>query len=491
MTNIIERLKAVPPWLSLAVIAIITRFVNLGSEALWYDETFTQWVARLDFPHMMKAIAGDVHPPLWYIIEWANIRIFGSTEVALRMPSAVLGVLVVLLVWRLATLAQFEKRTAWLAGLFAATLPAAIYYSQDARFYPLLAFFVLWAAISAIRDNWLFFCIASIGAVYTQNLGAFYVAAIGIATVISKVRVWKQLIKPALAGSATIAAWLAWSPIAAKQVAAVGAGFWMQPLTPGGVLYPLASMTLGWRIPEAFQMHAYIAGFGITGIGLIVCRKWIFTRSGLVVLAVVLGAPTLAAIVSIAWRSVYLPRAFLPSSLALMLFWAYPLRHMSRPNQAVAKAIVIPMLIIALLSHYMPAQGARVDVRKYADLLKKDWQSGDVLYHTAIDSCILLSYYMPPWPYYPYFLLPHASDLNQSLTPETKLAMGFNQLEFEKLKELGYKRVWFIATDTPKTSKEQFDFIDRILATYPNKIVYTIVLPENTAPNQKIYLIDL
>lgn len=488
MNILITRLQSVPSWLSLSTVAFIARFVNLGSESLWYDESFTAWLAKLEFPNMMKAIAGDVHPPLWYIVEWFNVRLFGNSEFALRVPSAVLGVLIVLLTWRLAQLCQFEKRTAWYAGLLAAFLPGAIYYSQDARMYPLLTFFILWAAISAIKDNWLFFSIASIGALYTQNLAVVYIAAIGIATMISKARMWRQLIKPMLAAAATLIAWLAWSPVMAKQLQAVGSGFWIQPLTMGGTLWPLASMTLGWRLPDALQLPIYVASFGVSGVGLIACRKWILSRSGLIVLALVLGAPTLAALISVLWRSIYLQRAFLPSALGLMLLWAYPMRHLSRPNRAVMNAITVPTMMIALLFHYSPANGARQDFKAWSEPIRKQWQSGDVIYHAAIDSTILTTYYLPDKPYYPYYLLPHVTDLNQSLTDETKEAMGLKQLPFNELKNLGYKRAWFIATETPLTSKEQFDFIARIRDTYHPEEISRL---GNERVSCTVYLINL
>src|SRR5262249_17597596 len=147
----------IPGWLWLAVVAAALRFVNLGQENLWYDETFTAWLAKLDLNHMFTAIQGDVHPPLWYVIEWANVRLFGSSEFALRLPSAVLGVLAVLLIYRIALACKFEPKTAYLAGFLAAILPSAVYYSQDARMYPLLAVCVLLMVNAAILEGWLVF----------------------------------------------------------------------------------------------------------------------------------------------------------------------------------------------------------------------------------------------------------------------------------------------------------------------------------------------
>ena len=458
-----NRLKAllakVPSWLWLTLIATVLRFVNLGGENIWYDESFTAWLAKLDLPHMWSAIQGDVHPPLWYLVEWVNVRVFGDSTFALRLPSAVLSVLAVLLVWRLALACKFQPRTAFIAGLLAAVLPASVYYGQDARMYPLLAVCVLGAALMAIRGNWLLFAMFSAGAVYSQNLGLFYVAAIGIAVALVNGRSLKALVKPLLAGIGVFAAWLPWLPSLLHQAEQVKAGFWIQPLTAGGVLWPLADMTMGWRMPDALQIHIYGVAIGLTLIGVVASRKWLMTKAGAVILAVVIGAPALAALVSMFWRSVYLPRAMLPASLMLCLIWAYPLNHLSKPNRKVARAIVVPMLALALFYHYFPAQGGRFAVDSFSAPIVAGWQQGDVIYHVAIDSCILSAYYLPGLP---YALFPASSDLNQSLTEETKAAMGFNQADLTTLAQEGYKRAWVVTIANPLTSKTQLDEIAHI-----------------------------
>jgi uncharacterized membrane protein len=123
------KLPQLPHWLWLLIVAIPLRLLNLAGEALWYDEAFTAWVSgRLDWQSMWGAIAGDVHPPLWYILEKVNIAIFGSAEWALRLPSVVLGTLAVLLLWQIGR-ELFDRRTAFIAGLLCAVMPAALYYS--------------------------------------------------------------------------------------------------------------------------------------------------------------------------------------------------------------------------------------------------------------------------------------------------------------------------------------------------------------------------
>jgi mannosyltransferase len=456
-----------PDWGWLLLIASVLRFVNLGAENIWYDESFTSMVANLNGKAFWTAIRGDVHPPLWYMIEWANVRLFGHSELALRLPSALLGVLGVWLLWRLALALGFERRSAFVAGLIAAALPSYLYYSQDARMYPLLVVFVLLAANAAIRGGWLVFTVACIGAVYTQNLGIVYVAAIGLAIFIARIgRGGLKVMRPLIWASGAVG--LAWSPWAvwglAYQAAQVGKGFWMPPLTLGATIYPYIAMTMGTRMADEFQIHVYAASLAALAVGLIASRSWLFTRKGLIVLSVVFGAPLLTVLVSLVWRNVYLHRALLPSTVCLTLLWAYGLTHLSKPNRRIAQAVVVPALAIGLIAHYFPQHG-REDINAWLHrYIARNWQAGDVVYHVALDSAILSNYYLAS---YPYRLMPEASDLSQSLSAETKAAIGFQESRFDDLAAQGFRRAWVVETDTPMLSAVEIREFARIKAKYP------------------------
>ena len=62
------------------------------------------------------------------------VRLFGTTEGAVRGLSVLTGVLVVAGTYRLAR-RLLSGRGALLAGLFAALSPFQVYYSQEARMY--------------------------------------------------------------------------------------------------------------------------------------------------------------------------------------------------------------------------------------------------------------------------------------------------------------------------------------------------------------------
>jgi len=448
----------------LAVLAGVLRFINLGGENLWYDESFTAWLAKLPFDRMMQAIRGDVHPPLWYIVEWANVRVFGTSEWAIRLPSAVFGIVGVLLVWQLALALGLDKRTAFVAGALAAILPSAIYYSQEGRMYSMLAVFVLGALIAAVKERWILYALLCACAAFSQNVGVFYTTAISIVVILTHLKVWRTAVAPILSVAGFGLAYLPELAVLLKQAGAVKESFWVGPTTAGGVLMPFATMTMGWRLPDQIQAHAYAVAFGATMIGLVAARKWIFTQKGLLLIAAIFLTPALVALVSWFWRPIYIPRLFFPAMLALMILWAYPLMHLAPTNRKIARAALVPMMIAGVVFHYLPGVNTRMDIDRYSSVIKQGWEPGDVIYHMAIDSYVLMGYYSPDVPIY---ILPHASDLNQSLTEETKQAMAFNPFPFDQLRQQGYRRAWVIAKINPLVSTEQLAALEKIEAMSP------------------------
>jgi hypothetical protein len=314
---------------------------------------------------------------------------------------------------------------------------------------------VLWA----IRGKWALFALAGVGAVYTQNLGWFYVVAIGGAVMICRMKSPKRWIGPGLAGLTIVSLYIPWAPSFIAQARNVQAGFWLQPLSLGGVLLPFMNVTMGWRVSEPFQIHVYGAALALTAFGLIKARHWLMTERGRIALAVGLGVPALVALVSVLWRSIYLPRAMLPAMLVLLIPWADLLINASRPNRNLARLIAIPALSICLIAHYFPAQAGREPFATYLALVYHEWQPGDTFYFLAPDAAILTHYYSYDRP---YAILPEAADLNQSLTPQTKQAMGMVQARFDALKGLGYKRAWVVVAINPLTSITELHELDRI-----------------------------
>ncbi|HEU4841361.1 MAG TPA: glycosyltransferase family 39 protein [Ilumatobacteraceae bacterium] len=132
-------------WAMVGLCVVATGVRMATSRGLWVDEAISVVQAQQPFGRMIAEMkTTDVHPPLHHAILWVTVRIFGTSEVAVRLPSLVAGVaLVPVLFWVGRTL--FDRRTGWIAAMLATIAPFCVWYSQEARMY---SQFMLFAALA-------------------------------------------------------------------------------------------------------------------------------------------------------------------------------------------------------------------------------------------------------------------------------------------------------------------------------------------------------
>lgn len=114
------------------------RFYRLSYQSYWNDEGNTRVLIARDVPTLLRNTAADIHPPGYYLILKAWRGLAGESEFALRGFSALAGVILVALLWRLGR-EWFGPGAGRAAALLGAVNPFLIYYSQEARMYALLA----------------------------------------------------------------------------------------------------------------------------------------------------------------------------------------------------------------------------------------------------------------------------------------------------------------------------------------------------------------
>jgi uncharacterized membrane protein len=123
----------------------------LGKESLWGDEVFSferaavgvEWIAHL-------AAVGDVHPPLYYYILHFWMKLFGTSEFALRFPSLIFGVLAIPMIYLLGR-RLFNEEVGLISALFLAISPFNVEYSQELRMYSLILFLALLSMYFFVR----------------------------------------------------------------------------------------------------------------------------------------------------------------------------------------------------------------------------------------------------------------------------------------------------------------------------------------------------
>ncbi|MBA3809157.1 MAG: glycosyltransferase family 39 protein [Solirubrobacterales bacterium] len=129
-------------------LAALLRLSTLDLQSLWYDEAFTP--VHVLHPSVWATLRSVAHtensPPLWYLLEWADTRVLGSGEIALRLSSALIGIATVPIAWAIGR-ELAGRRAALLCGAIVAVNPLFVWYSQEARVY---ALFVLTSAVAIL-----------------------------------------------------------------------------------------------------------------------------------------------------------------------------------------------------------------------------------------------------------------------------------------------------------------------------------------------------
>lgn len=489
MKKLLSTIQTYPEWFILIGLSLVLRLINLSTESLWFDESFTALVAKQG-ANFWPAVFGDDHPPLWSVIQWFNVHLLGQSEIVFRLPATLMSIGCVLLIWRIALALKFERKTAFLAGLLTAIVPASIYFGQDGRMYAALAFFLLLVIWAALTDHWFLFFIGATGAVYTQNAGLMYVFAIGSIVLLTRIKTPRRLIKPVLALSGTVLMWLPWSIEFVIMAQRVKESFWMPPINGLNVWWPYLFDTVGARIPDLLQPHVYGVAICISIVGLIVSRQWLKSEQGAIILSGLFGGPLCLASFSLIWqRNIFVYRPILVSGLLLMIFWAYALMHLSIPNRKVARIVVGATLLVAILFHY--TYNLREDIPAWLQPVTSQWQPGDVIYYTNGTPAILFQHYLADKP---SLIRPYHGDV-MSITDEDRTAFGMVSEPFDLLPIQGYKRVWLLTIRNPFTEPDEATELDRILANYKvetiknfqtSKIswdaIYLIQLPQRLVP---------
>jgi len=147
--------RVLPGWWPLAalmVLAALLRFATLDLQSFWYDEAFTP--VHVLHPSLWATLRAVVHsensPPLWYLLAWADSRLLGTGEIALRLPSALAGLATVPVAWAIGR-ELAGRRTALACAALVAVNPLLVWYSQEARVYALFVLTVSLAMLCFLR----------------------------------------------------------------------------------------------------------------------------------------------------------------------------------------------------------------------------------------------------------------------------------------------------------------------------------------------------
>jgi 4-amino-4-deoxy-L-arabinose transferase-like glycosyltransferase len=394
------------------LLACALRVINLGGRSLWYDEAFAVLFSEKGLDAMLsgtlKPVSGgasDIHPLLYYSTLNVWMTAFGESPFAVRFLSVVLGVATVAVIYGL-TRELFGEKTALAAALIVAIAPFHVQYSQETRMYAMLGLWLSLATLCFVKGWrrkgwhwWIAFGLLAGLAMYTQQLAAFYLVALGLVPVMTRRK--DQLIRVGVGTIVAIVVYLPWLVNLPGQLEKVRSYYWLSPpniAKPIGTVYSFLVVNLDIPAPYStigflgslflilfltIQVILYLRGHGGADRKPLLFTLWLAVFP-----------------VALMWlvsqiQPVYLERALLPSALMLYvaLGWLLTRSGLPRPIAGVIAVVGLVMVGIGLYHQYSIETFPNSPFQTAADYMRDNWQDGDVIVHQNKLSALPTVYY--------------------------------------------------------------------------------------------------
>ena len=138
---------------AMSLAGFLLRFYGLEFQSLWNDELAT-WHDSHFFAAqaIIERMKDNVHPPGWVLFMHYFELLFGDSEFALRLPSAVAGTLAIPSLYVLGK-ELYSPKEGLASAAFLTVLWAPIYYSQEARAYSMLLLMSIWSTYLLITAS--------------------------------------------------------------------------------------------------------------------------------------------------------------------------------------------------------------------------------------------------------------------------------------------------------------------------------------------------
>jgi 4-amino-4-deoxy-L-arabinose transferase-like glycosyltransferase len=409
--------------LSILLLIIFTgaclRLYELGSNSLWFDEAISVWFSGKPMGNIiLKQTSGDVHPPLYYLFLSLWTGTFGSGEFEVRLLSALFGILSIPLLYLLVK-RLFGNTPALISAFMLSISPFHIYYSQEARMYSLLTFFVLLSIffmvrmlcigedIRQTRKTILYsigYVISTASALYCHNVSILLPVAQGTFFIIFWNR-YKPLLKfwiPSV--FMIILLWAPWTSSFFKQSSSVGKRFYAEPLALEGIVNLFATFNNGptyWLfnwidVGNLSLIHGRLVLISIIFFGLLFLMGIIYTRHNsrsLVLLLLILSVPIGAQLLASVKHSILATHTLIWASIPYLILIAMGIYSIKWEWVRVLTLILLIILNSASLYKY------------YAEFEKERWDlaADYVAQNSDEDDLVLFSSALGQVPFEYYF----------------------------------------------------------------------------------------
>jgi mannosyltransferase len=348
----------------IVLIAALLRLTRLGYQSEWNDEALSVTIASGTARQILTNEFHSLHPPGYYLILhfWCNL--FGDSDFALRLPSALMGIGAVISMDLLGK-SLFNWRTGLWAAALTALMPFHLYYSQEMRMYSqlfLLSSLVILCQVQLWRQErriwWVLYLLVALLGLYTHYLFTLIIGTLGLFFIVRRWLAasgptWKDFFLTHLLMGVLYLPIILWLSDQLNQ----SSDYWIRDVSLGLFLSMPLAFTVGQFLDFLWLQIGYALILMLVIITLLQAGRALAkrrTRAGtapLVLTLMIYWLPVLIMFgVSIFWTPLTLPRLMIIAvpGLYLLLAWGA-----SVPREQVVNAILVILLMgMGLLADY-------------------------------------------------------------------------------------------------------------------------------------------
>jgi uncharacterized membrane protein len=375
--NFINNNKNVLALLIIFLCASSLRFYGLEIQSLWVDEISTWYVSgKNDLSEVIATVRASRHeatPPGYFVLIYFVQKYVGDSEWVLRFPSAVAGVLSVLVIYLLGR-RLYSPREGLIGAVLLTVLWAPIYYGQEARAYSLLLLFTLLATyfwVAVVRDlafrsrvstyEVFGYVLSAVAASYLHYYGLYLIGLQGLGALLLGVRRIRALGYLILIYSLILFAYLPWLLMVLSDLIKFGTAMsrlmsWLSPPGPKDLWKYFEFLFNRSEALVIVVLALYLFLLLRSTYGFLKTREHTSVRSLLLspgmLLALWLIVPLAGSyVVSLLWSPFFLNRALIICLPAAYLLVARAITQL--PLRPTAQVGLVTVAAVLLLSHLL------------------------------------------------------------------------------------------------------------------------------------------
>mgnify|MGYP001561162967 CR=1 FL=1 len=218
------------------VFNVVLRYISIGLNSLAGDEPFSVYFAQMDILDILRHLKPGNNPPLYELLLHYWIKIFGISEIAVRIPSLLFVGVTAAYIYKIGS-AFFSRSTGVIAASVFSLSNYATYFAHEARVYAMfgalsaISFYLYLRWLNKDTSTVLLVTNTLVNALllYAHYFGIMIVGVQGLLAIVFSFKDSKHLIRYGLSTAGVFLFFLPYIPIVVTQFTATQeSGTWLQ-----------------------------------------------------------------------------------------------------------------------------------------------------------------------------------------------------------------------------------------------------------------------